>query len=330
MNIAQRRRKFMHTTLILGAGFSKPYGFPLGNELRNIIIKSIQGSNFWRTVLEENGVTPDEIIVFRNALIDSQTFSVDQFLNECRQREDNNRIQDIARLVITMVINSYEDIDGLRKNYANDPGCYQSLIRYILGLKGEDKSLSIITFNYDKSFEHALFLAYYANTNSKSLSKDLVMKIPFFHLHGDLGTLDWENSDGREYRVESNPDKIKKMSKRLTTSYNEILLDKKTLGQMERMLQTSDQILFLGFGYFSNNLMQLNFHEFEGPGKTSPNPFWGGTTPINAKNKQIFGSSIGINDKEFIVDLRTKWNIWIDAPEKSASSVLQKYLYSKK
>ena len=70
------------TVLVLGAGASAPYGFPLGNQLCERIIRETgQGDNQQlREILVNFGESTDAIDDFRNAFQLSAMPSIDSFL----------------------------------------------------------------------------------------------------------------------------------------------------------------------------------------------------------------------------------------------------------
>lgn len=73
------------TVLVLGAGASKPYGFPSGKELKDLVCKRLYydlATEFKQPgkTLMEIGFTKEEIQTFRDALYFSGRSSVDAFL----------------------------------------------------------------------------------------------------------------------------------------------------------------------------------------------------------------------------------------------------------
>ena len=69
------------TVLVLGAGASKPYGFPTGRELIREIAAGLKntGSEVAQ-LLSAHGHEPSELAKFSDALLDSAQPSVDVFL----------------------------------------------------------------------------------------------------------------------------------------------------------------------------------------------------------------------------------------------------------
>jgi hypothetical protein len=94
--IGQKRMIANRTTLILGAGASKPFGYPTGAELRQQIIKRV-GMRFQDPVYEEL------LNRFRWSLVSS----IDAFLAE----SENHHLQDIGRVAIVAALAKAEARD---------------------------------------------------------------------------------------------------------------------------------------------------------------------------------------------------------------------------
>src|SRR5579871_4858800 len=69
------------TALVLGAGASKPFGFPTGFELSERLLSLLQpGNPGFNTLQHHGGFEPDAINVFRDTFYYSGKNSVDAFL----------------------------------------------------------------------------------------------------------------------------------------------------------------------------------------------------------------------------------------------------------
>jgi hypothetical protein len=69
------------TTIVVGAGASKPYGLPLGRELRDLVLK-IPTGNYPTRLLNQFGISQDTFRDFRNDLQMSAISTVDSFLEK--------------------------------------------------------------------------------------------------------------------------------------------------------------------------------------------------------------------------------------------------------
>ena len=150
--------------LILGAGASAPYGFPIGDRLRKLILANLTHTS--RKIIQpivELGFTAQEIDTFRQAFDKSQQPSIDAFLEH---RSDD--YMEIGKLAIAATLIPFEREHLLLDQSSNDANhvflgdpWYQYLIER-LTTKDPDHfrnhKLSIITFNYDRSLEYSLAL----------------------------------------------------------------------------------------------------------------------------------------------------------------------------
>ncbi|HUT88404.1 MAG TPA: hypothetical protein VMY37_02815 [Thermoguttaceae bacterium] len=249
--------------LILGAGASVPYGFPTGAQLcrwvRGLIDhpKDPFNRSVWdraKPVLQELGFDEVQQREFVHALSRSGRRSVDAFL-EFRQE-----FVDIGKAFIAYFLILRENERSL---FDVTPDWYHYLFdKMNCPLKSFSLNrLSIITFNYDRSFEHFLFTAL---RNSYGATEDLVASavqiIPITHVHGQLGLLPWQSGaspenvrpyeatpSARNVRVAADGIKIISEAEDSTPEFEEA----------HNYLEDAKQVHFLGFGYFPKNMQRL-------------------------------------------------------------------------
>lgn len=299
------------TTLILGAGASIEFGYPLGTELKSkileildLIIKKVRNlddeinkylSQYSTTcedvmnnviskldlinpndqfdekkilsfLIKTCKISPNTILNFYEQFKGSHLNTIDAFL------EGKKEFIELGRLLIAYVILSCEIEDNL-SNTNNGKNWYNYLLNEI-GIKLKDiesSGLKIITFNYDRSFEH-YFIKSMINTHGEGKSDDpqqyidLLNKIECYHVHGDIGggKLTW--GIGNSARIYSN--KVK---------YNEVIeasnsikiiseVDvQKSYEKVINILNNSNQIFILGFGFDSRNLDRLKLSTYKKP-----------------------------------------------------------------
>lgn len=271
------------TVLVLGAGASVPFKFPSGLQFLDTICNRL-GS---KTSLEFKLIsecTPEirDILRFRDALSRSGQPSVDAFL------EHRTEFIDIGKTAIAAVLLQYERTPALFES-KREQNWYQYLLN-LLSTPFEDlnkKRLSIITFNYDRSFEHYLFTSLknrYHITNQEFVEK--LPSIPIIHVHGKLGSLPWEENV-REETVGSsnltkksvpfdsfqNPDLTshedyewyRKIWIKLARDNIKIIHENSDESvefyQARKMLKGAERIYFLGFGYHETNLRRLGIND---------------------------------------------------------------------
>ncbi len=181
------------TVLILGAGASSMYGFPLGSELKQNIIQRLSQEG---TALYEQyslmGFEQTLVKKFRDALKQSGVKSIDAFL------EHRKEFIEIGKTVIAEVLIPNENESNL---FNSDSDWYGYLLdRLNSSPENFDKNkLTILTFNYDRSLEWYMFNAFQARYGlTKQDAIQVFNFVPVIHLYGSLGNLPWEE-DCRPY-----------------------------------------------------------------------------------------------------------------------------------
>jgi len=304
--------------IIIGAGGSYPYNFPLGEELLNNVQNSYVESartyvyNTYRTSDYESNSITVEAKKFVSKLNNITGISLDKFINFNPLEKKNG----LKALIIEIIKNENSSISPGSKDVKGD--WYKYLFtKMISGLDSFEavkenfhNNLSFITFNYDRSLENYLYnnlLRIFINNNVNP--KDIVQiieSIPIVHVYGKTGYLDWE----------SNPDKEKvvpygqfdyhlfKKVESITDMIQLIYDERKASDQISKakfLLTQSERILFCGFGYDEANLHILGLPEI------ITNQLVYGTGYKNTKNEMIHISNLlsrGYNtDNIHILDL---------------------------
>lgn len=138
------------TVFILGAGASKPYGYPLGWELRERILALPDDCELFPKLDH----APNEFIQFKKALAESPAESIDAFL------EHRDEFTRIGKHAIAAELLKCEQRERLY-----DPGNEDDWYRYLFnrmtaGVRFDhflQNEVSFVTFNYDRSLEEYLF-----------------------------------------------------------------------------------------------------------------------------------------------------------------------------
>lgn len=236
-----------NTVLILGAGASKPYGFPLGSELRDDVIKAKVSTMWAYALLAGMNIERDYYDGFINDLATSGCPSVDEFL------ENRSKWLDVGKLATAYNLLIYErDASLFPPNQPKDHW-YQSLWLKLSAPswnKFKENKIKIITFNYDRSLEHYLFAV--LSNNYKIGMKKVAKALPIIHVHGDLGTYEY-SVFGREITgevIKTGAESIKIVHESDSSSKEFMLAD--------RILCEAKKILFIGFGYHSSNMKKLS------------------------------------------------------------------------
>lgn len=274
------------TVLILGAGVSSEYGFPLGRKLLFSIVNGIEdkgrgslfhylrNENFSHEVLEE----------FARSLKESPWDSVDLFL---LNRPKFERIGRYAIALSLIPCEVWEHISSRR--VPDDTHLYEHIFQYVGTSRGDflKNQLSIITFNYDRSFEEY----FYRNIKSGfgediKGAVELLRGIEINHVYGKIGpTMYEDNEQGRYYHPDIKQDKVKQAVDGI-----KLFNDKFSSGDLSpstRLIQQAKRICFLGFKYHPMNLSNLGVHHW-----SSSDYFDHGQAP------EIYGAAYGLEPAE--------------------------------
>jgi hypothetical protein len=189
--------------VVLGAGASQPYGFPIGKQLKAAVLElqNHQSTHPFRKSFEIGRYDPKLFEAFVSELSRAPFDSVDAFL------EARPEFVDIGKHAIAFVLIRKETVNALL-----DPGIDKqgNWYKYILQLMLDDgldqlqsNKLSIVTFNYDRSLQQYLIMSLmsaYALTFDKAAAELKFLKI--IPVHGQLGTLIEKGASdaGRDYQ----------------------------------------------------------------------------------------------------------------------------------
>lgn len=235
------------TVLVLGAGASRPYGFPTAAELKELICGRFQeGSEACRLFDERSEFyTTYNFVEFRNAFRKSGKASVDAFL------EHRPEFIDVGKLAIAYCLRPFEREDSLfDANAIGSSDWYQYLFERLSTTFDEfrQNKLAIITFNYDRSLEHYLLVAL-RNTYGRDIDEciDVLRAIPIVHVYGQLsrhpypfdkGSLAYRTG-GDEYFAAVNA----------AAGISLLHEAEPALDQAKALLDGAERVCFLGFGY---------------------------------------------------------------------------------
>lgn len=280
------------TVLILGAGASMPYGFPSGGGLRKKIIRDFKSEIMHSEQFHNVIRSPN----FENILDDfihdfdlSSDNSIDLFLSR------NRKYEDIGKMAIAHSIFKCEQTSDFNERaydafhyHQNGYGNWYSFLFHKIteemisdfsSDKLSENNISIITFNYDRSLEYYLNQSIYysfENLRKKPISWDY-LTFPIYHVYGSLGQLQTIPYGKNATTIFS----IETLSQNIKTIYQE----RDTIpGDMLSAIKQADKVLFLGFGYYTENLSKLQSNEWD--------------------VKNCYGTKKGISNKEMVDALK--------------------------
>ncbi len=283
------------TVLILGAGASQPYGFPVGSELMQIIraSTSVDDRNKFsranRPQLVKAGYTESDICEFHTALERSGHLNIDAFL------ETRPSHRDIGAFAIAQVIMPLENDANLFPARDWYPRLFSAL-----NLKAVDSPpdiSGIVTFNYDRSLEH--FLAettrwrFEGKANDAAFSK--LNSIPVIHVHGSLGPY-----PDIAYEPHTAIDDFKAAARRIKIIYDHDLDEAEEFQRARAAIESATAVIFLGFGYDRRSIRRL------GLPKNNETPDIFGTVRLDPQQTQevsaLFGNKIKLDTQWSSVD----------------------------
>jgi len=243
--------KLDQTTLILGAGASCAYGYPVGSALRG---KLEEVHNSRDPLVESLGHSNSA--QYRQTLRDYQAETIDEFLGAYTEHSDRAKAEIAYHLI--QCENSYSLM-----SQGNSDGWYRYFFMDVLGadpMLGSGK-VSIISFNYDLSLRVYLYRTLRARTQLEPTeARERLRKLPFVHVHGHIGALNDLHGKGREYDAAAiNADALREAVTRMVTIHEEPR--KKYWEHAHALLSKSKNLLFLGFGFAEENLKRLELEK---------------------------------------------------------------------
>ncbi len=281
----------MSKVLVLGAGASHAYGYPLGGELRQRILAIQPGEAISSGIISIAESQEPHIILddFQNTFRESMFYSIDAFL--ARRSE----FSEIGKRCIAHILLSCEKRELLFSESPGKDHWYQYLLNRYLKVDWDDldfSDLSIITFNYDRSFEQFMLgalQAAYGKSSEQTVEKLKTLRI--IHVYGTLGsTYPGKHSPYRNYgETSSQPQWTYRAAKSIRVIPESRNTNSLELLDARDTLAKADGICFLGFGFDEINVERLAEGEACGAWKLRNK---------GLVKREITGTCIGMTDRE--------------------------------
>jgi hypothetical protein len=242
------------TVLILGAGASYQYGFPLGSELRKDILSL---SNVQNPILSNSGIVHHgDMGDFCHYFKNSRIASIDAFLAV------RPEFAETGKKAIAAFILNYESTLKANLLEGKIEGWYDYLWNELAsGVPWKELSfanLSIITFNYDRSLETFLISAIQATYRVSIIqAAEKLAELKIVHVYGDVGPASPLMQGYSTYGIPITPDLVNLAVPRLKV-IPEARDDEEAFIEARTLLEKADSIGILGFGFDSLNLKRLN------------------------------------------------------------------------
>jgi hypothetical protein len=247
---------------VIGAGASYEVGLPLGIDLTRRVAEAmnVRESSLMRAMRAPT-VGPAAAAANRLNRVLPTFDSIDEALHWL---SDDPLAVELGKIGIADEIMKaerssllYNAVGDGRPDLAKVDATWLPILLSLLisGLKRTDadsvrRNVTFINFNYDRSLEHYLFWALQERASmEEDRSRSLVSSLDVIRPYGGLGKL-WtaENSYGQT----SDPKEISKRIRTFTEQRNE-----ETGDQIQRAIHNSRVLVFLGFGFHSQNLDAL-------------------------------------------------------------------------
>ena len=202
-----------NTVFILGAGASKPFGYPTGLELKDEIIKKF--SYYFKKLNEFDKHIPADLKSYYNEITpkfiedlkrSNPDTSIDLFLSR------NQKYKEIGKIAIALVIMRSEITGKFRNNPVNpdQDWCSYLFLEMAKTLPGEndygklkENEIHFITFNYDRSFEYLLydrFIHDFTEIQDPEDSASTLIPFNIIHVYGVLSKLPWQEKNSYDYK----------------------------------------------------------------------------------------------------------------------------------
>lgn len=310
------------TVFVLGAGASYPYNYPLGYQLLLSICDAIDrpggitrntaDGSFkkyeepYRTMFNTSIGNRDDWVKFSRAMRRSHIPSVDSFLEVRPEFMEFGKIAIAAQLIPKEV-----DTYLVRGQGAHDEKTQYQWYDYLysrIGSKLEDfenPNFSIVTFNYDRSFEFFYFISLLNSFGSENALR-LYEKVPIVHFYGILDPPNISGQEnGRGYG--ETPSNIVNTANKLSliSERNEMTPQ---IEEARALIANSEQIIFLGFGYAPENIKRLfqanNLQRECVIRGTSFGMKHGEISPVEDSFRNIYNKNLYAEDKDILTFLR--------------------------
>lgn len=262
----------MSMVLILGAGASHPYGFPLGNQLKAEVLNQTQNLVVTNPLKSVQKYSEDLIKRFQYALRFSRAQTIDELLGK------KIEFRDIGAHLIAAAIAAREH--GEKILPARD--WYAELYDQ-LSFECDNSDIcnfAIVTLNYDRSLEFFLHEAINLDCHHAHVARAHKKResIRIVHAHGSLGKF-----PDVPYRVDLGDANAMQRAAMSIKIVSDRLEDSLEYQEAQHLIATARRIVFLGVGYHESILRGL-------------------FATTNPKEKEVWGSAINVDDStmEFV------------------------------
>lgn len=270
------------TVFVLGAGASKPYGFPTALELTTSVTE-FTWAHPYDDVLSLLRHNSCELEGFQRALVASRINSVDRFLEVHSKEKGFLRL---GKHLMAMALIRCEHPPNLTQARGD---WLRHVWNAMLTSRLEnvsDNRIAIITFNYDRVVEQYLLDAICgAYGCTPGLARSQLEKIPFVHVYGSLGHFPRASSvaeDERPFRSRIDAIEVETAAKSLWIAPEE--RTEESFAAARKLIRKARRVVFVGFGFDPMNSHRL-----------MPQGDW---LAWMQSGGAVFGSALGLQTRE--------------------------------
>lgn len=282
--------------LIIGAGASFAYGFPLSDDL----FRNIQTNYVERSLIDARKVYGSDNPQNHKIVLEAKEYvallnkifgvSIDKYLNINPSQIDHGLKSIIISIASKEHNSSYPGNEDVKDDWIKY--LFQKMISglnsYEEFLESFHSNLIFITFNYDRSMEYYFYnnlkRLFASNKNIDNHQINQIMQtLKIYHVYGKIGKLEWEDETdektvlnyGDLENIVIKSEYLKKQIRLIYTDRN----NSQNIQEIQREISGSSRLLFLGFGYDADNIKILGLEKYP-------------------KQNKLFGTAIGLSDNE--------------------------------
>lgn len=273
------------TILVLGAGASKEFGLPLGVDLIGIVKDKVDFR--WEYGSKRVGTGDDYILqaltesakdrgVDRNVYTRACgklrggiefSLSIDNYLHS---HSNDSELIIIGKIAIAKSIldaerrsKIYFDVNNNNQRFSVDNVSSSWIYHFIKilisnvtveNINSIFANLAVISFNYDRCFEHALFeslkLAYNLSDDRAS---EVMSGLSIVHPYGSVGSLPWQGGNRTVPFGDGDRRDLHRVAEEIQL-FTEQRSDPDFIQFIDKHVPAAERLLFLGFGYYRQNM----------------------------------------------------------------------------
>jgi hypothetical protein len=249
--------------LILGAGASKHYDFPLAAEIVQRVRENVDALIPPHMANLGIDINIYQRVVAR--LLASGCTSIDQF---AEYLDDPSEIF-IAKALVAYHLATFEMRSSFSTGMRPTGHWYELLANRLIGLRLDDfplRDIAVITFNYERSLEYYLFgclTSRFGQRHTESEIRSAFLRLPIIHIYGRMGHLPGFGKTGEPERSYA---RIQSRDQLLAATAGMHMLRElrgdpsrgDSKAAQECLSSSSGNVIFLGFAFARENLEALD------------------------------------------------------------------------